>query len=146
MLSAVFNVSVGAPVTALALSTQIGEKSVPRFLICADAAGTLHTFNKEGTLLLSFPTGMGAGVHVKAMAIGTREDPILTTVATDGVIRVYNMTLPRAVRPPPRSKKEKAEGQRPPPPPPIEFALAEAKTIAAETTVDGAPVSVSHTA
>ena len=119
-LSTIFNITVGSPLTALAIATGMSEKGVPRFVACADDSATLHIFEKNGSLLLSLPTELGPGIRITAIAIGTREDPILATAASDGQVRVYNVSLPKTIRAP---KPKKGEPP-PPPPPPTKFGLA----------------------
>ncbi|KAL3899356.1 MAG: hypothetical protein SGPRY_012655 [Prymnesium sp.] len=137
LLSTLFNVTVGAPVTALAISTHLVEKGLPRFIMCADSTGSLHVFDREGKLLFSQPTDLD-GARITAISIGTKEEPIVATAATDGQIRMYNMTLPRPARPVRSAKK----GQDPlPTSPAVEFELTAALTIPSET-VNGSPIAI----
>ena len=87
----VFRATVGAPITAVALSTALLEKSVPhlpRLAAAADSLGVLHLFDSHGEEVVRVPSGHPAGAQIRAVLFGPKEDPFVATAATDGLVRV----------------------------------------------------------
>ena len=95
----VFNVSIGTPIVAVALSTQLVEKSVPRLAAAAGLSGALHLFDKAGDLVAKVQTAHAAHATITAVIFGTKEDPFVATAATDGQVLIYDLSLPKAARP-----------------------------------------------
>ena len=61
----VFRATVGAPITAVALSTALLEKSVPhlpRLAAAADSLGVLHFFDSLGEEVVRLGLGLGFGL------------------------------------------------------------------------------------
>jgi hypothetical protein len=78
---------VGSPLTALAISTNILDKGVPRVVAAADASGTLHLYDREGELSLTqAPTEQSSAARVSSIVIGAREDPFIATATSGGEV------------------------------------------------------------
>jgi hypothetical protein len=100
-LLTLFNVSVGEPLTAVAISTNIVEKGVPKLVVGAGASGTLYLYDRNGTRSLTLPlegkpSKKAPAPDITALAIGPREDPFVAVGSRAGHVSVYNLTLPRA--------------------------------------------------
>lgn len=128
-LQAVFNVTVGSPLTALAVSSNLVLKGVPQLIAAADEAANLHVYGPEGELLASQPTEHTAAIS--AIGLGSRDDPILVTAGRDGRVLVHNLTLPRAAAKPHAAKANKAAlAPAPPAKPAVPFSVALENEIA----------------
>ena len=71
----VFSATVGAPITAVALSTALLEKSVPHLprLAAADSLGVLHFFDSHGEEVVRMPSGHAAGAQIRAVLFGPKD-------------------------------------------------------------------------
>ena len=54
-LETLFSISVGEPLTAVAISAGLANKGVPKLMIGAGASGSLFLFDQNGTLALTHP-------------------------------------------------------------------------------------------
>eukprot|EP00900_Chrysochromulina_parva_P020682 jgi/Chrpa1/3247/Chrysochromulina_OHIO_Genome00009094-RA len=137
LLTTVFNVSVGKPLTALAISSAlVDHKGVPRLVAVADASGALHLYDRAGELAASVPaTGETSAAIISSIIFGTKDDPFVATGSVGGEVALYNLSLPRL-----RSSPTSASGGPLPPPPPTTLTLA----MRASPLLDerGAPVPV----
>ena len=97
LLTPVFNVSVGSPLTAIAVSTgMLDRKGVPRLVAAADSSGTLFLFDREGGLSYKLPpSSESSAAVVSSIVIGPKEDPFVATGTLGGQVFLYNLTLPR---------------------------------------------------
>ena len=78
---------VGSPLTALAISTNILDKGVPRVVAAADVSGSLHLYDREGELSLTLPpTEETSAARVSSIVIGAREDPFIATATSGGEV------------------------------------------------------------
>ena len=137
LLTTVFNVSVGKPLTALAISSAlVDHKGVPRLVAVADASGTLHLYDRAGELAASVPAaGETSAATISSIIFGTKDDPFVATGSVGGEVALYNLSLPRL-----RSSPTPASGGPLPPPPPTTLTLA----MRAPPLLDerGAPIPV----
>lgn len=97
LLTTVFNVSVGKPITALAISSGLlDNKGVPRVVAAADTSGTLHIFERTGALALSLPPSSETSASIiSSIVIGPKEDPFVAAGTVGGEVTLYNLSLPR---------------------------------------------------
>ena len=92
-----FATHAGEPLSAVAVSSHLLEKSVPRLVVGGGASGALYLYDKNGTLALSLPpdASLPAPSAVSAVVIGPKEDPFVAIGTSGGEVLLYNLTLPR---------------------------------------------------
>lgn len=136
-LTTIFNVSVGAPLTALAVSSALlDNKNVPRLVAVADASGTLYVYDRTGELSVTVPAlSETSAATISTIVIGPKEDPFVATGTLGGEVALYNLTLPRI-----RAASAKPDAPPPPPPPPVSLTLA--MRAPAQLDASGAPIPV----
>jgi WD40 repeat protein len=102
-ITSLYSAAVGTPLTAVALSSHLLEKNVPRLAAAADTSGVLRLFDRSGDEVTRVQTDHAAGSRVTAVVFGSKEEPFVATAGTDGQVLVYDLSLPR----PQRAKKKK---------------------------------------
>ena len=96
-LTTIFNVTVGEPLTAVAISSSLLNKTVPKLVVAGGSSGALHLFDQKGDLSLEQPPpdDMPTGTSANAIVVGPKEDPFVAVATSGGSVLVYNLSLPR---------------------------------------------------
>ena len=96
-LLTLFTTTVGEPLSAVAISTHHMDKSIPKLIVGGGVSGSLHLYDKNGTLTLTLPPDaeLPKPTAITAVVIGTKDDPFVCVGTAGGELLLYNLTLPR---------------------------------------------------
>ena len=95
LLETLFEVEAGERLVALAVTSSIVDKGVPRYVAGAGESGTIYLYHSNGTLALAHPPEDATAATLTSIIAGPKEDPFIAVGSAAGEVLLYNLTMPR---------------------------------------------------